>query len=56
MLRQSEPERRRMRDDSESCRARQERYEARKRQIAETAVDADDYTERVIRLAEELGI
>lgn len=56
MLRQSEPERRRERDDAKSCRARQERYEARKRQIAATALDADDYTERVIRLAEEMGI
>ncbi len=56
MLRQSEPERRRLRDDAESCRDRQERYEARKRVIAETAVDADDYDARVRELVMEMGI
>ena len=56
MLRQSEPERRRMRDDADLDHARYDIYEARKRHIAETAEDADDYTRRVMRLAEEMGI
>ncbi|MHC1788280.1 hypothetical protein [Solidesulfovibrio sp.] len=56
MLRESEPFRRNARDDAESSRARYERYEARKRQIADEAEDADDYTDRVQALAREMGI
>lgn len=56
MLREYGPERRRLRDDAESSRARQERYESSKLVIAETAVDADDYDARVRALVMEMGI
>lgn len=56
MLRESEPYRRRNRDDAETSRAKWERYESRKRQIAGEAVDADDYEARVRELAREMGI
>lgn len=56
MLRESEPYRRNARDDAESSRSRWERYEARKRQIADDAVDADDYEARVRGLAQEMGL
>lgn len=56
MLRESEPYRRRDRDDAEGSRLRYERYEAAKQRIAMEAEDADDYTAKVQAAARELGI
>lgn len=54
MLREYEPERRRLRDDAELDHARWERYRDEKRQLEDLGLTPHDYDARIKKLAREL--
>ena len=56
MLRRSEPERRRLRDDADADHARWDRYLAEKRRLESLGLEPDEYTARVRELAQWLGV
>ena len=56
MLREYEPERRRLRDDADLDHARWERYRLEKRHLEDLGLDPHDYDAKVKELAQELGI
>ena len=56
MLRHSELERRRLRDDADAAHEREDRYRDGVRLIEDMGLEPDEHMARVQRLAEELGI
>ena len=56
MLRESEPYRRRMRDDAETDHVKWERYRDGKRRIEDMPLSPEEHEARVKALARELGV
>lgn len=56
MLKEYEPERRRLRDDADLDHNRWERYREEKRRLEDMGLSPEEYDARVIVLARRLGI
>jgi hypothetical protein len=56
MLRESEPYRRRHRDNAQIFRGKWLEYERRKRRLADTAESADEYEAGIRRICDDLGV